>query len=163
MKKHLIILISLVVTGGLMAQPGPGPGRGPGQGRGAGRGINFINDHDANNDGKVSKEEWEKHFQNIDRDKNGSLSYDELKDFMVARQKKRMEERDDYYRPRFFCFRRDISRYAKKRFARMDSNGDKQISPDEFNAVFDRMDSNADGFVTQEEFQFASEKPGSTK
>ena len=98
---------------------------------------------DTNGDGMLSQQEAAAlpriaaHFNEIDADKNGQVTFDELRAYMQAKR----------------------GGFAKKAFATLDANGDGKVSRDEFlaqaGARFDRMDANKDGFVTPDEMKGA--------
>ncbi len=102
----------------------------------------FLEKFDANNDGKVSKEEFkgymEKRFQRMDVDKDDTVSMDEL-----AQYRRQQENKG-----------------KKSKLARLDTDGDGSISKEEFIASrikqienrFLKLDKNKDGKLTTDEF-----------
>lgn len=99
---------------------------------------------DTNGDGVISREEAKalprlaQHFDQIDADKNGSISMDELK-AMHAHQREGHFDRMDTDRDG------KLSRAEAERFPRM---ADK----------FGKLDANGDGFVTKDELKTAHGK-----
>ncbi|WP_321392340.1 EF-hand domain-containing protein [Emcibacter sp.] len=151
MKKISIAIVSgiLVVSGAGMAiaqtiPQGPGPLKGghPGWTQGMGHGKHgsmgmFRELMDADGDGNISKQEIAKFHEDrinqADRNKDGSLS---LEEFDVM-QEALMEEAKKLH--------------LKKKFDRLDANGDGRVSAEEMTAhhgmMFDRMDRNDDGMI----------------
>jgi EF hand domain-containing protein len=130
-----VALIFLVLAAGLSA----------GQNRVAqerqGRHPNFdrlLKRIDADGDGRISKEEWNKRsqlFDRIDQNHDGFLTRDETRTAMRERAEKRQERR-------------------VRGFETLDKNHDGQISREEWPRrmeVFDRLDSNHDGVLSREE------------
>lgn len=101
--------------------------------------------------GKREAEQAKKLFSAKDTDKDGSLTLDEYKAQPAAA--KTAPEKPQ--------------RTPEENFARLDKNGDKQVSFDEFKgkrdetkarATFDRRDANKDGNLTLEEFKGPAKK-----
>lgn len=88
---------------------------------------------DANNDGMISREEWQgnpKAFDRLDKNKDGVISREEI---AVRGGSQRMG-----------------------RIRQLDQNNDKQISRDEWKGsaeTFNRLDINSDGVITKEELR----------
>ena len=96
---------------------------------------------DANKDGVVSREEWKgkpKYFDSIDTDKDGVLSKQEI-DALAKRAQRRGRWK---------------SRPSDALFRRMDADGDKKITKEEWKLnpdLFARFDANSDGVITPDE------------
>lgn len=104
--------------------------------RGGRHGRGHLSGADANDDGNITRDEFLArpiaHFERLDANNDGVISADE--------------------RPQ-----RRARADGESRRARMDANGDGQISQSEFAAMgasmFERLDANNDGRVTREEAQ----------
>jgi Ca2+-binding EF-hand superfamily protein len=101
--------------------------------------------------GKREAEQAKKLFDAKDADKDGSLTFDEYKTQPAAA--KTAPDKPQ--------------RTPEETFARLDSNGDKQVTFDEFKRkrdetkareLFDRRDANKDGHLTLEEFKGPAKK-----
>ncbi|PPC75310.1 hypothetical protein C4K68_22010 [Pokkaliibacter plantistimulans] len=106
---------------------------------------------DTDGDGALSKAEVDaaiprlaKHFDDIDANKDGKLTPDELKTYWQAHHDERMKDMQGKMQARF-----------DERFKKADTNGDGQISKEEFEAEaaqrFAAMDKNGDGQLSREE------------
>lgn len=101
------------------------------------RAGHFFEKFDANDDGKVSAEEFDQtrmfNFEDIDTDQSGGVSMEE----MTAHREKMRAQRQ------------------KKHFDKVDSDGNGEISKAEFDAkrtsMFERMDKNDDGMIEKSE------------
>ena len=88
---------------------------------------------DANNDGMISREEWQgrsEAFDRMDKNKDGLISREEVAVRGGGQRKGRIKQ--------------------------MDLNNDKQISRDEWKGstdIFSRLDINSDGVITKEELR----------
>ena len=111
-----------------------------GQGVEDARGVNF-DDMDDNNDGVVSRGEWQggqQEFNYLDRNRDGRLSRYEV----VGSQ------------PSFTTY---------NEFQNLDYNRDGRLARNEWhwsNASFNQRDSNRDGVITAQEFEIAGGAPG---
>jgi EF-hand domain pair/EF hand len=114
MKLPLIALATLALTGAAVAQP---PGAGPGPGRGGPFGL-FASD--TNGDGKLTRAEFDAgqkaRFSQIDINKDGSATPEELETFHEARSAEMRAE------------------MSKVRFDALDTDKNGQISRNEFTA-----------------------------
>ncbi|MGH7163369.1 MAG: EF-hand domain-containing protein [Planctomycetota bacterium] len=115
-----------VVTADEAATAGPRKG----EGRGGDDASHFLGRHDANRDGKVTKEEFpnETRFAEIDADGDGVLSVGEVEEAMAKR--------------------RNESGYGFSE--KYDLNGDGKVSREEFTgpaAEFEKRDANHDGVI----------------
>ena len=96
---------------------------------------------DTNGDGMLSQQEAAalpriaENFAAIDANKDGYVTFDELRAFMKAKH----------------------GQHGAHAFKAADANGDGKVSRDEFLAAaaarFDKMDANKDGFLTPEEIK----------
>lgn len=110
---------------------------------------------DANEDGTVSKQEFNdfqaKHFSQADSNGDGALSSDEHKAFMT--QMKEMREQ---------AKARKKAKMQQKHFEKLDANGDGKISKNEFKARhekhFSLMDHDNDGAITKEDRKYKMKK-----
>lgn len=98
---------------------------------------------DANNDGAISRDEFlarpMRMFTSLDVNNDGSISAEEQAQMRARREEHREERRE-----------------AR---GRLDANGDRELSREEFSAaganLFGRLDANRDGRVTREEAEAA--------
>lgn len=149
MDKSLILKIiapvSVVLVAGtavVLADPGP-RGFGP---KGMGGPERMIERLDANEDGKISKEEVDaardERFAKFDTDNSGGLTLEEIE---AGREAEKQERRAE-------------------RLSRIDTNGDQEISREEFGdrefRLFDRLDANEDGEITEDEIKAMKDRRG---
>ena len=100
-----------------------------------------LKEADANNDGKVSKDEMiaykTKKFEAADTNRDGRLTQDEAVAYHEAERERRRKERQ------------------AKMFGKLDANGDGTASLEEFLAggpgSFEDMDRNGDGFLSEDD------------
>jgi len=126
MKKYFFLFLVLVFSNAAMAESGK---------------SRFMSNFDANNDGKVTKAEFDKaaakKFKDADASGDGKLTFEEFLAFKKA-----------------------------KHFAHMDTNKDGKISKQEFidyktakaERKFARKDKNNDGFITRDEMMSMHDK-----
>lgn len=99
---------------------------------------------DKNHDGVISKDEWPRAaegFTRLDANSDGVLSQDELLRAATPRQAMRQQR---------------INRQIQRQVRRMDTNGDRTISREEWRGkadLFDRMDADKDGLLTAAEIR----------
>lgn len=98
----------------------------------------MLKRYDTNNDGKIEQAEIQaaltKGFTKLDKNANGSIDLEEFKD------RRKMRNRGN----------------PEKRFERLDKNGDKLLSKEEFittRPFLERLDSNKDGILTHDELE----------
>jgi len=109
--------------------------------RGGGDPLQRLMQMDTNKDGAIGKDEWKgrpEAFARIDKDKNGSLSKAELEG--IARDMRRRGQWKN--------------RPADALFRRMDKDGDKRISAEEWTMraeLFAKFDADGDGFIVAAE------------
>jgi len=110
----------------------------------------MLENWDANNDGQISKEEFQGRddiFKMLDRDGNGVITEEEGKQGGERRG----------------GMRGDPEQRWKMLLERWDANGDGQLSREEFQGpdqVFDVLDADGDGVITQEEHAQAQQRRG---
>jgi Ca2+-binding EF-hand superfamily protein len=120
----------------------------PGKG-GHGQMAERLKAADTNGDGLISRAEAAalpriaKHFDEIDANKDGQVSKEELRAFHEQKQ----------------------AAHAAERFKSLDADGDGRISKAEAQAKaprlfahFDQLDANGDGFITPEEMKAAHQR-----
>ncbi len=153
----VVAIAALVVT---VAVIGPTEEAGPRDGSGAGVGApghgldHMFADHDANKDGKITKDEFpgpDAIFDRMDADGDGSISEAEGKAAEDAgmRMRKNMTGAGD-----------PAERWANL-LEHADADKDGKISKDEFrgpDAAFARLDANGDGFITEDEAKAAGDR-----
>ncbi len=135
----------------------------------------FLEKFDANNDGKVSKEEFkgymEKRFQRMDVDKDNTVSVDELAQYRRQQQNKskasklaRFDTNGDgsISKEEFIASR---IKQIENRFLKLDKNKDSKLTTDEFAkkknqyaTLFENIDANKDGKISNEEKDAALER-----
>lgn len=141
----VIIPVSAILIAGsavVLAEPGP---RGFGL-KGMGGPERMIERLDINEDGKISKEEVDavrdERFAKFDTDNSGGLSIEEIE---AGREAEKQERRAE-------------------RLSRIDTNGDQEISREEFGGretrLFDRLDANEDGEISEDEIKAMKDKRG---
>ena len=93
MKKFTVILLGALVAASALQAEKPAGKSGPKEP--GGMPGHMLKMMDANNDGKVSKEEWQAHheqrFTEIDADKDGSITPTEMKEHHTKMREKRAE------------------------------------------------------------------------
>lgn len=136
------------------------------------KGGKFLRFFDTNNDGQVTRAEFDlaavERFKRMDGNSDGVVSKDE---FMTYVKQRRAERRERMYgkmdtngdgnvsKEEFIAFK---MQKIERGFARMDKNGDGSVSKDEFtehsphqrkspHMIFSKLDANGDGQLTQEE------------
>jgi len=151
LKGSIVAAIVAVGFGGIaLAQKGGHDGA---KRHGGGIYKNF-DEIDLDKNGYITKNEISAHkltrFRNTDTNNDGYLTQQEVFDHAAKRFKKRMEKR------------------GAKRFAKMDKNGDGRISLEEINKapsdkknrMFNRLDKNNDGAISRSEAETAKKKRG---
>ena len=135
MKRFLALTIFIVLmVCGIVAAQTERPDGERRQGREGRAGL--LKRADANQDGRISRDEWKRSpevFDRLDADKDGALSREEL-------QAARKNRGDRMHRG--------------ERLRAIDKNNDGQISREEWpgnQERFDRLDANHDGVITREE------------
>ncbi len=106
---------------------------------------------DINQDGQITLDEAQaakaEKFASIDTDQSGSLSKAEIQAHMQQKQTEMQQSMREGYGKRG-------GMRMGKHYMRMDSNGDGEITQEEFTSrvpLFDRADADQNGIVTQEE------------
>jgi len=132
---------------------------------------------DANGDGKISLDEYlaaaSAHFEQIDAQNKGAVTADQIANSPKAHE--RIERRTEGLVKHLdtagngYVTQDEFVAAAKKRFAKLDRNGDGKLTPDELDMPhgdqapapkraqsaehrFDKLDSNHDGIVTLNEY-----------
>jgi len=122
-------------------------------------GGRFFDTYDANQDGKVTKEEFSGDadiFDLLDKNKDGTVTLDELglpADYVPKPMPKEREAAEDpaqrggELRKRFEKMKADL--------AAMDKNGDKKVSKEEYTGKlpFEYLDKNKDGFIDEQDMR----------
>ena len=129
----------LLVAVHASAQPGGGPGR---------HGMPSFEQLDRDKNGSVSPAELQaeiaSHFAQLDQNKDGRVTKQEAEAFATS---KRAEHEAQH------------AAHAKERFAQQDANKDGKLSKQEMARLpgdwFERLDLNGDGFVTADEMDDA--------
>jgi Ca2+-binding EF-hand superfamily protein len=106
-------------------------------------GAQLLREIDADHDGVITHEEWERFFRDHDENKDGRLTANEIAPTQTTGTK---EESSEALGP-------DIGRL--KAFDRLDVNKDDVIERNEWpgnDRSFKRMDANRDGVLSREEF-----------
>ena len=130
---------------------------------------------DANGDGKITKEEYEKGFDLIDQDKDGFITEVEFKpvsSYWIVTVKLLDKDGDgkisrSEWNAGFALFDRDGDGKINKSefyilsgsgfmFEMLDMDGDGRLTQLEYNMGFDILDKDQDGFLTRSEFGIAS-------
>lgn len=107
------------------------------------RSRQLLRAYDQNNDGKITAEECllpPKAFADLDINKSGALESEDLIKLTLAKT----------------ALLQDPARRAAALLAELDKNGDKKLSPEEFElgkAVFKQTDRNADGLLDADELK----------
>ena len=140
--KIIIPFSCVLVAGSVVAVAEPGShGFGP---RGLGGPERMIERLDANEDGTISEDEVNafrnERFAKFDTDKSGGLSVQEME---AGREAEKQERRAEM-------------------LSRIDTNGDQEISLEEFGnrevRMFERLDANKDGEISAEELKSIKDK-----
>jgi Ca2+-binding EF-hand superfamily protein len=137
----------------------------------------FLKSADLNKDGVIDQSEFQqsrdKWFADLDSNKDGFVTADELKAFgekMHAEwAKKHADQADkaDANKKHGEISKAEFDAEGSKLFARLDDNGDGKIAANEMpqrhwarfgGRMFDRMDADKDGKVTKAEFEAAGDK-----
>ena len=134
------------------APPAAPPAASPNGGR-------FFDTYDANQDGKVTKDEFSGDadiFDLLDKNKDGVVTLDELglpADYVPKPLPKEREAAEDPAQ-RGGEIRKRIEK-LKVEFAAMDKDGDKRVSKTEYNGKlpFEYLDKNKDGFLDDQDFR----------
>jgi Ca2+-binding EF-hand superfamily protein len=131
-------------------------------------GGRFFDTYDANQDGKVTKEEFSGDadiFELLDKNKDGNVCLEELglpADYKPRPLPKESESGEGGMKGGNLARRAEE---MKKRFIQlkaMDKDGDGRVSKDEYNGKlpFDFMDKNKDGFIDEKDARGGGEMPG---
>ncbi|MCP4752212.1 MAG: hypothetical protein GY866_15045 [Proteobacteria bacterium] len=150
---------------------GPGGGREPGgRGEGRGPGGDVLASLDADEDGRISLEEWttngksEEKFNELDGDGDGYLSQAELEAGRPAHGPADLDADGDGVVSQDEFVNRETR--AEEHFEELDTNDDGLIDTDEItvaiNDKFDRLDTNDDGELTQEDIPAGRPARGET-
>lgn len=99
---------------------------------------NVISMMDSDKDGKVTEEEFMAHFDEKDKDGNGVISKEEMKEHHIA-----VHGNADKF---------------EERFSMTDADDNDEVNKEECNAKFKKMDANSDGSLTADEFKGMMEK-----
>ena len=162
-KSFIAASAAFLMVGGAFAQtaapaPTPAPQAGMpgphhhmgGQGERGEHGMGWLKSVDTDNDGSVSKAEFDALFNKIDSNHDGKLDKSE----MAAYRKTMWEQR-----------RTEMKAEFEAKFKAADKNNDGALTRDEFKAAFprmadrfDKLDANRDGKVTMAEIQAGMEK-----
>ena len=142
MKRTLLIAALALASSAAFAAPGgDGPGHGP-----RGQMLERLKQADTDGNGMLSRDEAKalpmisKHFDEIDANRDGQITMEELRAFHKARAEQR----------------------HAAHWKKIDADGDGRISRDEAKANaprlfehFDQIDANGDGYITPEELRAA--------
>ena len=128
----------------------------------------LLQEIDADRDGEITREEWDRYFQDHDDNKDGRLTFDEMQ---LAKNQEKVDEVLDPDYGREEAFRRlDVNKSDQierrewpgndRSFRRMDANRDGVISREEFlsrngrfwNLRFEDLDFNGDGIISRDEW-----------
>lgn len=138
------------------------PAMAQGMGNGPDRVPPLFAETDTNHDGVISRAEFDaKHdeqFKKFDRDGNGSISLQEMKDAREKMMEQRGDRRGDRGKHGDFAKRdghhgkmkpreRDAGQ-LQRLLELVDSNGSGGVTQDEVTAFFKKLDANGDGTVT---------------
>ncbi len=157
------LIVAVAVIGCTDEAAGVRDGRGGGVGV-PGHGLDHMfADHDANKDGKISKDEFpgpDEIFDRIDGDDDGFISEAEAETAAAAgeRMRKNMHEGGEGGPGQGQRGQRNADPAARwaAMLEHLDTDNDGKISQDEFQGpdeAFDRIDANDDGFITEDEAQ----------
>lgn len=151
MKTQAMVLV-LLIAGNAMAQQQKDERRKPPTG------ADFVARLDRNNDGKVSKDEFDgpaEHFSHFDANGDGYIAADEAPSGPPPHNRGQRKKGKDQRPPRGEGDGNDRKHSDEKNFiAHFDRDGDGQVSKSEFDGPsehFKHMDRNGDGFVDQDE------------
>jgi hypothetical protein len=113
----------------------------------------------------AARKNWEERFNRLDTDKDGKISQQEMKVGRIAHFKEMDKNGDGMVTKeehKAFVFAKMEPR-LDKRFQKMDTDNDGEISAEEFAAKkqarhFNRMDVDGDGMISRDEAEKAAKK-----